>query len=193
MEIIGKKSLLLALMVGCGTAASTLIGLVLIGNSVLLHGNPAFQCIMFGFVYSVLVTAGREFNTRIYICCAIAVILLLPFSTNAVQKLQMDLIIRDLVYGLAATASVLGARYLIVSRRFSRGIMLEIALWTLSIVIAYIFTGSALAVIFKAEHPIALMQFHSRLGLLIGPGVSAGTIGCAFLSGKLKTGNIHSR
>lgn len=173
-----------AFMTLAGTIASALVGLIFFGTQVFAYRSPAAQFIMLGALISLLISVARSYDVKTLLGSSLVVVGVLPFLTNAVQKVLVDNIIRDLLFGLSIVASVFLARWLKNSRQIRDKAINEMVLWVLAVVTAYLAAGTLLAMRYPEGRTVAYFALQLRFGFLIGMGVSVGTVGYSLLSAR---------
>jgi hypothetical protein len=167
-----------------GTMASILVGLLFFGVQVFNYRSPACQFVIFGATISFLISVARTYDMRPLLYSSLAVIFLLPLLTNSIQKLLLDCVVRDCVFGVCIVASILGARWLKDLKPVRGKVLNEMVLWTLAVVAAYLVASSILAMLFSEGRNVGYFVYQVRLGLLVGMGVSVGTVGYSVLDAR---------
>ena len=175
MQAIIDKFKNIIFMIFSGTIFTILVGFVFFRNQIAVYTHPAFQFIVYGFVLSLLISVVKTYQKRTFIYIASMVVFLLPFTTNSIQKLLINSIIRDLTFGIIMVITIFIAYEIYKAIHNMKKILNEIVLWTLSVILAYLISSIVLSIIFKHTVVLQYLAYQFRFGLLIGISVSIGT------------------
>jgi hypothetical protein len=177
-----------ALMILFGWMGSMVAGLLFFGNRIFVPGFTSFQFVAFGLLLSLLIVIVKRSGGRNYLLWAALLIPLLPIATHAMQKFMIHTILRDLITGLCLALCVLGGSRLQVPDGMKLKPLMDILVWTIAVVVAYLAAGGLLLVIHLPRSVAWYFALQARLGLLIGLGVSVGIAGAELAAGRAKRG-----
>jgi hypothetical protein len=179
MPLDTAKARWTVLMAASGSAGSIAVGLIFTGSRVFHFHSVTSQFVFPGIAISLLIAVVKTLDPRAYVYSSLLVLLLLPLSTGSVQKGAAVLVARDLVFGLCIAASVYAASRLIPTKpsRWRAGI--EVLVWIVAVVAAYAIAGGVLCAVHRPENAAVQFGILFRLSVLIGIGVSVGSVGCA--------------
>jgi hypothetical protein len=177
-----------ALTILFGWMGSMVTGLLFFGNRIFVPGFASFQFVAFGLLLSLLIVIVKRSNGRNYLLWAVLLILLLPMTTYAMQKFLVHGILRDLIMGACLAVCVFGGSKMQMPPGMKLKPLMDILVWTIAVVVAYLAAGGLLLVIHLPRSVAWYFALQARLGLLIGLGVSVGIAGAELAAGRAKRG-----